>query len=83
LGADRLGKTDIGKAASEGESSKTIKHKFIGGSPLALENENRGTKEMYLRNKSMLETMKGLRRKTKLYEEASFMDESNIKDDNE
>lgn len=77
LGSNRIGKTDIGKASTDGENGP-IKHTFIGGSPMALENKT--TKEILLRNKDMLERMVGLRRKTKLFEDASFMDESNIKD---
>lgn len=78
LGRDRTGRT--GMRGDTGGEQGSIRPKYQGGSPLALENAS--TKLVYLQNKALLEGLGG--RKVSLFEQnskESLLDESNLRDD--
>jgi hypothetical protein len=78
LGRDRTGRT--GMRGDTGGEQGSIRPKYQGGSPLALENAS--TKLVYLQNKALLEGLGG--RKVSLFEQnssESLLDERNLRDD--
>jgi len=77
LGRDRMGNYDLKNNSNSGEDS-TGKTKYIGGSPLALENKN--TQIVYHTNKSMFEKI-NINHKINLFEQSELLNEDNIIDD--
>jgi hypothetical protein len=76
LGADRLG-TQAYKAKEGGGENGSLKQKYQGGSPLAL--ENTAARAQYLINKSMFEKIP-VQRKVQLFETSDLLNEDNIKE---
>lgn len=75
LGSDRMGTYDIKSKPRSGEDS--LKVKYQGGSPLALENAK--TKAEYYKNKLILEQFG--KRNTELYKEGDLLNENQIRPD--
>jgi hypothetical protein len=75
LGSDRMGTYDIKAKPKSGENS--LKVKYQGGSPLALENTT--TRAAYYKNKALLEQFG--KRNTELYKESDLLNENQIKPD--
>ena len=74
LGRDRMGSYDMKSKPASGEDA-TGKTKYIGGSPLALENKN--TQIAYHTNKAMFDKM-NFNHKVNLFEQSNLLDEENI-----
>jgi len=74
LGRDRLGTYDM-KAKPTGGEDGTLKTKYQGGSPLALESIH--TRSVYSNLKSTLDKMTASRKIT-LFEQSNLLDESSI-----
>jgi hypothetical protein len=77
LGRDRMGSYDL-KAKPSGGEDATGKTKYIGGSPLALENKN--TQIVYHTNKSMFDKLQS-DHKVNLFKQSDLLNENNIIDD--
>ncbi len=77
LGRDRMGTYDL-KAKPAGGEDGTVRPRYQGNSPLALENTQ--TKAIYNTLKNTLTDI-NLGRKTTLFEGESLLDESNLKED--
>lgn len=75
LGNDRMGTYDLKAKPKTGEDS--LKVKYQGGSPMAL--ENAATRVVYHKSKSLLEQFG--KRKVDLYKESELLNESQIKPD--
>jgi hypothetical protein len=76
LGRDRMGTYDI-KSKPIGGEEGGLRHNFAGGSALALENSKAQT--VFHQNKGLFESLE--KRKIKLFEQSSLLDEDNIKED--
>ena len=76
LGADRLGMQAYKNKETGGENG-SLKQKYQGGSPLAL--ENTAARAQYLINKSMFEKIP-VQRKVQLFETSDLLNEDNIKE---
>jgi hypothetical protein len=76
LGRDRMGNYDMKASPAAGEDA-TGKTKYIGGSPLAL--ENTAARAQYLINKSMFDKIP-VQRKVQLFETSDLLNEDNIKE---
>jgi hypothetical protein len=74
LGRDRMGSYDMKSKPASGEDA-TGKTRYIGGSPLALENKN--TQIAYHTNKAMFDKM-NFNHKVNLFEQSNLLDEENI-----
>jgi hypothetical protein len=82
LGRDRLGVYDMKNKPKTGESGDSLKHKFHGGSPMALKEDYTRTTAAYLQNKSALESFK--KKRVNLYRETSqLLNEDLIKPDSD
>jgi hypothetical protein len=77
LGRDRMGSYDMKAKPADGEDA-TGKTKYIGGSPLALENKN--THIVYHTNKSMFDKLQS-DHKVNLFKQSDLLNENNIIDD--
>jgi len=77
LGTDRLG-TAAYKAKEEAGENGSLRAKFQGGSPLALENTT--AKAQFVRNKAMFDKLKS-NRKTQLFKKSDLLNEDNIIED--
>ena len=76
LGRDRMGTYDM-KSKPLGGEDGGLRHKYSGGSALALENAVAQT--VYYQNKGLFDNLN--KRKITLFEQNSLLDEGNIKED--
>ena len=80
LGRDRMGTYELKSKPHTGEDGNTLKHKFHGGSPMALKEDYSRTKASFMQNKESLKAWK----RVNLYpEESQLLNENRIKPDSD